>query len=199
MGSSIAFILAHCGVTNFVLYDDDTVESHNIANQMFREKDIGRPKVEALRDILVEINPEIADEIRIVNGKYVDQPLSGYVFLCVDSVAVRKAVAKSQQYNPEILTLSDVRLGLTDSQHYLVNWRDPKEVRRFPEDHEFHRRGREGADAPHGLQRHALRVYSVFAICSLAVSNWMRFIRTEGKDKKSTVLLDVDTMMLSAF
>ena len=40
---------------------------------------------------------------------------------------------------------------------------------------------------------------SVFAICSLAVSNWMRFIRTEGKDKKSTVLLDVDTMMLSAF
>lgn len=74
VGSSIAFILAHCGVTNFVLYDDDTVESHNIANQMFREKDIGRPKVEALRDILVEINPEIADEIRIVNGKYVDSP-----------------------------------------------------------------------------------------------------------------------------
>ena len=199
VGSSIAFILAHCGVTNFVLYDDDTVESHNIANQMFREKDIGRPKVEALRDILVEINPEIADEIRIVNGKYVDQPLSGYVFLCVDSVAVRKAVAQSQQYNPEILTLSDVRLGLTDSQHYLVNWRDPKEIRRFLKTMNF---TDEDAKAltPHTACNVMLSVCtSVFAICSLAVSNWMRFIRTEGKDKKSTVLLDVDTMMLSAF
>ena len=102
-------ILAHCGVTNFVLYDDDTVESHNIANQMFRRRTSdgqggGPPGYPG------EINPEIADEIRIVNGKYVDQPLSGYVFLCVDSVAVRKTIAQSQQYNPEILTLSDVRL-----------------------------------------------------------------------------------------
>ena len=27
VGSSIAFILAHCGVTNFVLYDDDRLKS----------------------------------------------------------------------------------------------------------------------------------------------------------------------------
>ena len=147
----------------------------------------------------MEINPEIAYEIRIVNGKYGDQPLSGFVFLCVDSIAVRKAVAQSQQYNPEILTLSDVRLGLTDSQHYLVNWRDPKEVRRFLKTMDF---TDEDAKAltPHTACNVMLSVCtSVFAICSLAVSNWMRFIRTEGKDKKSTVLLDVDTMMLSAF
>ena len=158
VGSSIAFILAHCGVTNFVLYDDDTVESHNIANQMFREKDIGRPKVEALRDILVEINPEVADEIRIVNGKYVDQPLSGYVFLCVDSVAVRKAIAQSQQYNPRS-SPSPTSVGIDGFPALSGELARPEGDPPVPEDHEFHRRGREGIDAPHGLQRHALRVY----------------------------------------
>ena len=199
VGSTIAFILAHCGITDFVLYDDDVVESHNIANQMFREEDIGKPKVEALRDILVEINSEIADNIRIINGKYIDQPLSGNVFLCVDSIDVRKAIATAQQYNPQINVLSDVRLGLTDSQHFLVNWKDPREVKRFLKTMNF--TDEEAKElTPHTACNVMLSVCtSVFAICSLAVSNWMNFIKSKGESKKSTTLLDVGTLALSTF
>lgn len=199
VGSSIAFLLAHCGITDFVLYDDDIVEDHNIANQMYRDEDIGKPKVEALREILVAINPEIADHIRVVNGKYVDQPLSGSVFLCVDSIAVRRQIATENQYNPQISVLSDVRLGLTDAQHFLVNWKDPREVRNFLKTMEFTDEEAR-AETPHTACNVMLSVCtSVFGICSMAVSNWMTFIKTKGKSKKNTVLLDVETMMLSAF
>lgn len=199
VGSTIAFILAHCGMTDFVLYDDDIVESHNIANQMFREEDIGKPKVEALREILVGINSEIADHIRVVNGKYVDQPLSGSVFLCVDSIAVRRSIATENQYNPQIEVLSDVRLGLTDSQHFLVNWKDPREVKRFLKTMNFTDEEAKAA-TPHTACNVMLSVCtSVFAICSLAVSNWMNFVKTKGASKKNTTLLDVEAMALTAF
>ena len=57
VGSTVAENLVRCGVTNLTLWDFDHVEAHNIVNQMFRQKDIGKPKVEALADILTEINP----------------------------------------------------------------------------------------------------------------------------------------------
>jgi len=47
VGSTVAENLARCGVTKMTLWDFDTVEPHNLANQMFREKDVGKLKVEA--------------------------------------------------------------------------------------------------------------------------------------------------------
>lgn len=47
------------------LWDFDTVEAHNIVNQMFRQQDVGKPKVEALKDILMDINPEIKDDVEL--------------------------------------------------------------------------------------------------------------------------------------
>ena len=65
VGSTIAENLARCGVKNMVLWDFDTVEAHNIVNQMFRQQDVGKSKVEALKDILCDINPEIVDTVEL--------------------------------------------------------------------------------------------------------------------------------------
>ena len=56
VGATVAENLARCGITKFTLWDFDTVEPHNLANQIFRQKDVGKTKVEALLDILTEIN-----------------------------------------------------------------------------------------------------------------------------------------------
>ena len=48
VGSTLAENLIRCGVTKLALWDFDTVEEHNIVNQMFRKADVGREKVEAL-------------------------------------------------------------------------------------------------------------------------------------------------------
>ena len=64
VGSTIAELLARYGLTNFTLYDFDTVEKKNIVNQMFFDPQVGQPKVEVLRDILCAINPEAKNDIR---------------------------------------------------------------------------------------------------------------------------------------
>ena len=40
-GSTIAELLARAGLSKVTLYDFDKVEPHNIANQMFKDSDIG--------------------------------------------------------------------------------------------------------------------------------------------------------------
>ena len=44
IGSNVAELLARYGVERITLWDFDTVEPHNIANQLFTEEDVGAPK-----------------------------------------------------------------------------------------------------------------------------------------------------------
>ena len=73
VGSTIAENLARCGITKMTLWDFDTVESKNVHNQMFRQSDVGKLKVEALKDILMDINPDIENGLELMpegwNGK----------------------------------------------------------------------------------------------------------------------------------
>ncbi len=45
IGSYVASSLAKMGLTNFNLYDFDKIEVHNLPNQFFKEKDVGKYKV----------------------------------------------------------------------------------------------------------------------------------------------------------
>lgn len=199
VGSTIAEMLARCGVTEFVLYDHDTVEPHNIANQKFRDKDIGKKKVDALAEILMEINPEIGAHIKLVPDKYVDQPLSGYVFLCVDSIAVRKAIAKQNQYNTMIRMMSDVRISLTDAQHYMANWRDAQSVKILLASMNFTDE-EANAETPRTACNTLLSVCtSVIMVCSLAVSNFMNFVKSDGASFKRSMQVDAFLPDLAAY
>lgn len=199
VGSTIAELLARCGLTDFVLYDHDIVETHNLVNQMFREKDVGKKKVDALADILAEINPEIASRIKLVPEKYVDQPLSGYVFLCVDSISVRKAIAEQHRYNTMIKMMSDVRISLTDAQHYMANWRTAQSVKIFLASMNF---TDEEADAetPRTACNTTLSVCTtVRTICNYAVHNFLAFVKSEGAQFKKTILVNLDPIDLDAY
>lgn len=61
IGSAAAEYLARAGV-NLRLIDRDIVELSNTQRQLFREEDVGRPKADALRERLEEINSEIKIE-----------------------------------------------------------------------------------------------------------------------------------------
>lgn len=52
--------LARCGVGEFVLIDPDVIAESNLATQQTYRRDIGRPKVEALAERLVDINPNVS-------------------------------------------------------------------------------------------------------------------------------------------
>lgn len=57
LGSNIAVFLARLGVGRLVLVDFDTVEVSNLNRQHYTMRDLGRPKADALRNQLIEINP----------------------------------------------------------------------------------------------------------------------------------------------
>jgi bacteriocin biosynthesis cyclodehydratase domain-containing protein len=57
LGSWASYALACCGVGELVLLDGDLVEESNFNRQiLYRERDIGRPKVEAAADALAEFD-----------------------------------------------------------------------------------------------------------------------------------------------
>lgn len=125
VGSTIAENLVRCGVEKITLYDFDVVESHNLSNQMFRVQDIGRAKVDALVDILKEINPDV--DLKVQPDGWNGKLLSGYVFLAVDSIEIRRNFVESHMNHPFVRGVFDVRTVLTSAQHYAANWTDEKQ------------------------------------------------------------------------
>ena len=57
LGSTIAELLARNGVGALHLVDDDIVEPENLSRSAYTSLDLGRPKVEALTDRVLSINP----------------------------------------------------------------------------------------------------------------------------------------------
>ena len=102
VGSTVAENLARCGVTKMTLWDFDKVEPHNIVNQMFDQNDVGKLKVEALKDILTDINPEISDQIEIKPEGWQGKLMSGYIFLCVDSIELRREIVEKHFDSPYV-------------------------------------------------------------------------------------------------
>ena len=66
MGSHVATALVRSGVGSVVVADFDRVDGSNLFRQCYLPTDVGRPKVEALRDRLLEIEPDLSIEIHDV-------------------------------------------------------------------------------------------------------------------------------------
>ncbi len=122
VGSNLAEHLARFGFKTFHLYDFDVVESRNLVNQMFTMKDISKPKVEAVRDLILSINDEASVEIH--DGKWDEDcdPLFGYVFLCFDSIETRRKVIEHEFYNPMVRAVFDFRTALVEGQVFAADW-----------------------------------------------------------------------------
>jgi len=59
LGSNCAVNLVRSGFVNFVIVDFDKIEFSNLNRQFYFYNQVGKPKVEALRDNLLAINPDL--------------------------------------------------------------------------------------------------------------------------------------------
>ncbi len=66
LGSNIAVMLARSGIGKLLLVDFDVVDVTNLNRQMYLIRHLGRPKTEALTELLYEINPYMEYESRCV-------------------------------------------------------------------------------------------------------------------------------------
>lgn len=197
VGSTLAENLARCGITKMTLWDFDTVESHNIVNQMFRQQDIGKPKVEALRDILIDINPDIADDLEIKPAGWQGKMLSGYIFLAVDSIELRRKIVEQHMDNTFIKAVFDFRTLLEGAQHYAADWSDVTMRENLLRSMQFsHEEAAE--ETPVSACGITLGVATtVRLVCALGVNNYINF--TKGLGIKKMVLIDGFAMTLDAF
>lgn len=197
VGSTVAENLARCGVTNMALWDFDIVEPKNLANQMFREADIGKPKIEALSDMLREINPEITEKLQLQPKGWNGEQLSGFVFLCVDSIELRREIVEKHMDNFNIKAMFDFRTRLYDAQHYAADWGDYKMKKDFLNSMQFsHEEASE--ETPVSACNVTLSVCpTIRIICGYGVANFMNF--WNGKPIRKLVLADIFGYTLDAF
>lgn len=197
VGSAVAENLARCGVTDFVLWDFDTVEAHNVANQMFTQPDINRPKVEALRDILVNINPEIADKIKLEPKGWKGKLMSGYIFLAVDNIDIRREIVEKHYDSPYVKAVFDFRTMLESAQHFAADWSDEAMKKSLLNSMQFSH-DEASSETPVSACGVTLGVVTtVRTICELGVNNFINFVK--GKGLKKTVLFDGFDFTLDAF
>jgi len=93
-GRQVSLLLAAIGLPKITLIDHDTVEPENLAAQGYHEADLGRLKVDAMKDICTAINSSI--EVNTIGRKFRSTDFSGGVlFCCVDKIETRSSIFNS--------------------------------------------------------------------------------------------------------
>lgn len=198
IGSHVAEELARIGCEKIHLWDFDTVSPHNITNQMFLNSDIGREKVEAVYDMMVSINPLLKDKV-FLHKEGIKEPFlaNGYIFLCVDSVDLRKKIVEANRYNPNANAVFDFRMRLTDAQHYAARFSKPEEVDELLKTMNFTDEEAKAATPVSACGVELSVVYTVKAVVAFGVCNFVRLC--QGLEMKTKVFTDMNMYAVDAF
>jgi len=126
IGSFAVEALTTMGVSNITVYDDDTVELHNLSSQAYDLRHIGMKKVEAIRDRCQEKSGIV---IKIHAEQFSNkQPVSGIVISGVDSMESRVDIWNAIRYNPTVCFYIDARMGISVTRIHTVRPWDVNEI-----------------------------------------------------------------------
>lgn len=119
VGSHLAPLLVKMGVENLVLIDFDVVSIENLGVQGFRELDIDKTKVMAVKEQLLEIRKDI--DIQVYAEPYDKKmvPRDATVFLCVDCLKTRRQAGIDFRMSRWSLML-DVRMAAENFRLFCV-------------------------------------------------------------------------------
>lgn len=197
VGSTLAEMLTRMGCTNLVLYDFDVVTPHNIANQMFFDAHIGLKKTEALTAILKNINPDInvTTNPKGWNGEL----LSGYVFLAVDDIALRRKIVETNFMNMNIIAMYDFRMGLDSGEHFAAAWNDTNTKKNMLNGMDF--TTEEAAEnTPRNACGTTLNLIStVRTLVSYGITNFIKMYKTNNTEYAKIILINVVTNSIVTF
>lgn len=186
IGSFTALVLSKMGVQQLHLYDPDGIEEHNLPNQLFRLKDVGRPKVDALREILEEFAGAPVEGLPV---EVEARRMTGVVISGVDTMRARKTIwLRSIRYRASVLRYLDARMGAEVARIYAVNPTDPDDIR-------FYEKSLYNDEEAEVIPCTAAAIsYSGFAIASL-IGNLVKRLAT-GEDLPREILFDLKTLTL---
>lgn len=198
IGSHIAEMLTRMGVEKMHIYDFDTVDEHNIPNQIFCNDDVSFDKCACMKSTCQHINPGV--DVYTHKKGYIlgnSTRLSGYVFLCVDSINLRKSIVEEHRYNTMIKGMFDFRMGLESAQHYAANWAIPKSIENFIATMDFTDEEAKAAMPVSACGSSLSVLPTIRAITALGVANWMNFVKVNTL--KKVILVDTFKPEIDAF
>lgn len=123
IGSFACLALAKMGCEKISIYDFDSVDEVNMNSQLFRFSDIGKPKVEAVRDIVKDFTGVIPT---CYNGKVTKHTnvSADIIVMAVDSMSARSEILDGVKCK----YLIDTRMSAEKYSQYTVNMRSTDSV-----------------------------------------------------------------------
>lgn len=125
LGSALALQLAKLDIRpeQLMLFDPDTVEGRNLPNQvLYGPEDVGRFKVDAACDMIERLtgNNPVGVRSFLTNRRQLRE--TTHVFVCVDSMAARRAVFDDcVSGNPRLCYYCEGRMGSRSAALYGFN------------------------------------------------------------------------------
>lgn len=186
IGSPTALALAKMGIGRITLIDPDSVEEHNLPNQLFRLFDTGQKKVFAAKDMLADFSPS---DVTAVPDRFEGQtPLSGIVISGVDSMKSRQMIWDSVKWNLDVPLYIDGRIGGEIIQILTVRPSQIEDIE-FYEDPDNLFPDSEAAELP--CTRRGI-IYTGFASAALICSQLKKWIKSEKYPRK--ISFDLKTL-----
>ena len=113
IGSRVAYDLRKMGFINFVLWDHDRVEEHNLPSQHFNYRDLGLTKAEAIEAQLVA-SLDTKSHIQVNTERfYKNNDPEGIVISAVDNMKTRKDIWETVKERVGFIPLFiDGRIGI---------------------------------------------------------------------------------------
>jgi len=89
IGSNATFQLSRMHPASLVMYDDDTVETVNMAGQLYSRNDVGKAKVAAIYDMISAYTN--MQNIYAIRGRFTERDEAGDIMMCgFDNMEARK-------------------------------------------------------------------------------------------------------------
>lgn len=196
IGSNLALMLARLGCNNIHLYDFDKVEEINVANQNYFINQVGIDKTIATLQNMLQINPELEFELHNT-GWEPGTILSGYVFLCLDNIDVRRQITEACKNNKYVKAILDFRMGLDDAQHYMADTSNPTAIKRLLETMDFTHEEAKAALPVSACGTSLSVLPTIWTVVSAGVANFINFCK-KG-EYKHTILVNPFMSTTDAF
>ena len=130
IGAATVVALAKTGFENIAVYDFDTVEEHNLPNQLLPMRVGDQDTLQwAKTTALFHLVHDLADiSITPINERYTDQPLGEIVISAVDSLDARRSLWSQVQQSMDTLFFLDGRMAITSMDLYAIDMLDEEAV-----------------------------------------------------------------------
>ncbi len=116
-GSRIAYELIKLGIPQFDVWDFDTIESHNVGNQLFNIEDIGKYKADVIADLGAKNGCKVIPHIKAITAD--DNPYN-IVFMCADDMSIRQEITKKWLRTATTKILIETRMSFNEVRVYAL-------------------------------------------------------------------------------